>query len=354
MSHIELVLWAGLAIGLVFGACGQVTGFCLQRGLVQHWSDTGGHKLQAFALALAVALLGTQALAYLGMVDLGQSLYLMPRYSWLLLPLGGMMFGYGMGLANGCGARALVLLGSGNLRSLVVLLCLGISAYMTLTGVLGPVRMALAESTTLSPALLTVPAGWPRTLVVLIAATALLAFALRRSTVHEVADAGHAAAQTGRFTDLAGGLIIGLLVVAGWFVTGWLGNDDFEPLPVISLTFVAPVGDVIQYAMLATGMSLRFGIAVVAGVVVGSLLLALLRREYRLQGFDAPHQMLRYILGGSLMGAGGALALGCSIGQGLTGLSTLSFSSMISALAIFAGARMAWSHWHRNTLHGSA
>ena len=352
MSHIELVLWAGLAIGLVFGACGQVTGFCLQRGLVQRWSGAGGHKLQAFALALAVALLGTQALAYLGLVDLGKSLYLMPRYSWLLLPLGGLMFGYGMGLANGCGARALVLLGSGNLRSLVVLLCLGIAAYMTLTGVLGPLRMALAESTTLSPALLTVPAGWPRTLVILLAAAALLAFALRSPSADQAGEAEPARAH--RITDLTGGLIIGLLVVAGWFVTGWLGNDDFEPLPVISLTFVAPVGDVIQYAMLATGMSLRFGIAVVVGVVIGSLLLAMLRREYRLQGFEAPHQMLRYIVGGALMGAGGALALGCSIGQGLTGLSTLSFSSMVSAFAILAGARLAWLQLHRNNLHGVA
>jgi len=111
---------------------------------------------------------------------------------------------------------------------------------------------------------------------------------------------------------------------------------------VVSLTFVAPIGDLIQYAMLATGMSLRFGIAVVAGVVVGSFLTALLCRETRLQGFNTPQQMLRYIAGGALMGSGGALALGCSIGQGLTGLSTLSYSSLVSALAIVAGARLAW------------
>lgn len=337
MTHIELVLWAGLAIGLVFGACGQATGFCLQRGLVQRWSASGGHKLQAFALALAVALLGTQGLALMGLVDLSKSLYLMPSYSWLLLPVGGVLFGYGMGLANGCGARALVLLGSGNLRSLVVLLCLGIAAYMTLTGVLGPLRMALAAPTAVSPELLTVPAGWPRIAVTVAAAAALLAFALRNPD----------SAPAQRATDLAGGLVIGLLIVAGWFVTGWLGNDDFEPLPVISLTFVAPVGDVIQYAMLATGMSLRFGIAVVAGVVLGALLLSALRRQYRLQGFETPRQMLRYIAGGALMGAGGALALGCSIGQGLTGLSTLSFSSMISAVAILVGARLAWMQFHR-------
>lgn len=337
MTHIELVLWAGLIIGLLFGACGQATGFCLQRGLAQRWSGDNGCKLQAFSLALAVALLGTQGLALAGLVDLSKSLYLMPSYSWLLLPVGGVLFGYGMGLANGCGARALVLLGSGNLRSLVVLLCLGIAAYMTLTGVLGPLRMALATPTTISPEWLTVPAGWPRMALTVAATAALLAYALRKP----------AAAPAQRAADLAGGLVIGLLIVAGWFVTGWLGNDDFEPLPVISLTFVAPVGDVIQYAMLATGMSLRFGIAVVAGVVLGALLFSVLRGRFNLQGFETPRQMLRYIAGGALMGAGGALALGCSIGQGLTGLSTLSFSSMISAAAIVLGARLAWMQFHR-------
>ena len=336
MTHIELVLWLGLAIGLVFGASGQVSGFCLHRGLVQTWSRAGGYKLQAFAMALAVALLGTQAMAAMELVDLSKSLYLAPSYSWLLLAVGGLMFGYGMGLANGCGARALILLGSGNLRSLLVLLCLGIAAYMTLTGVLGPLRIAVSEFTTISPAVLAVPDGWLRLSITLIAAIVLLAFAIRRP----VGQANTSDATRG--TDLTGGFIIGLLVVAGWFVTGSLGNDDFDPLPVVSLTFVAPIGDMIQYAMLATGMSLRFGIAVVAGVILGALLTALFRREGRLQGFESPRQMLRYIAGGAFMGAGGALALGCSIGQGLTGLSTLSLGSMVSALSIVAGARLAW------------
>src|SRR5690606_25703855 len=138
MLHIELVLWAGLAIGLVFGVCGQISGFCLHRGLNEYWTSNQGYKLHAFAVALAVALVGTDVLASMGKFDLSQALYLMPSYSWVLVPLGGVMFGYGMSLARGCGARALVLLGQGNLRSLVVLLCLGIAAYMTLTGILAP------------------------------------------------------------------------------------------------------------------------------------------------------------------------------------------------------------------------
>lgn len=331
MSHVTVVLWLGLAIGLIFGACGQATGFCLHRGLKEYWSGENGFKLQAFALALAVAIIGTQGLEMLGLVELDKSLYRVSTYSWLLIPLGGLMFGYGMGLANGCGARALVLLGQGNLRSLVVLLCLGIAAYMTLSGLIAPLRVALANITSITPSSLTLPPGNARVVVTVVVAAALLWFALR---------SGHREGR--RANDLTGGAIVGMLVVAGWFVTGNLGNDDFEPLPVASLTFVAPIGDVIQYAMIATGMSLRFGITVVVGVIAGALLTALLRRKYRLEGFESPRHMLRYIAGGSLMGAGGALALGCSIGQGLTGLSTLTYSSMLASLAIVAGARLAW------------
>lgn len=330
MTHIELVLWAGVAIGLTFGACGQLTGFCLYRGLHERWSGQSGNKLAAFAAALAIALVGTQALDSAGVIGLGDSLYLMPTYSWLLMPLGGVLFGYGMAMANGCGARALVLLGRGNLRSLVVLLCLGVAAYMTLTGVLGPWRQTLVEATAISPALLTVPEGTTRLTVAGAAAALLGCFAARQ------------ARREGRYADIAGGAIMGLLVVAGWFATGWLGSDDFEPVPVVSLTFVAPIGDTLQYAMIATGMDLRFGIAVVAGVVVGAFAAALLRRSCRLEGFESPRQMLRYMGGGMLMGVGGALAFGCSIGQGLTGLSTLSFSSLLSATGIVVGARLRW------------
>src|SRR5690554_27114 len=215
MTHIELVNLAALAIGLLFGACGQVTGFCLQRGLKEYWSGSDGYKLHAFAMALAVALAGTQALAAAGLVDLGKSLYMMPTWSWLLMPLGGLMFGYGMSMANGCGARALVLLGQGNLRSLVVLLCLGIAAYMTLTGIVAPLRLWLAPLTTLTPGAVAIPDGWLRSAVAWTAAAALLAFALR----------GRASGR--RATDLISGVIVGLLIVAGWVATGWLGADDF-------------------------------------------------------------------------------------------------------------------------------
>lgn len=335
MTNIELVLWLGLVTGLAFGVCGQATGFCLHRGLQEYWNGTAGSKLGSFALALGIALLGSQALDAAGLVDLQQSLYRMPTYSWLLMPLGGVLFGYGMVLANGCGARALVLVGQGNLRSVVVLMCLGIAAYATLTGILAPWRQAVFDATAISPTHVTFREG---TRLPAALAISLLLFA--------VAIRGLKVARSLR--DLFGGLAIGLLVCAGWLITGYFGADDFEPVPVASLTFVAPIGDTIQYAMIATGMELRFGIAVVCGVVSGSLASALLRRQYCLQGFETPSQLLRYMTGGVLMGIGGALAFGCSIGQGLTGLSTLAFSSIFAAAGIVTGARLAWRRTQGN------
>ncbi|MCG6658209.1 YeeE/YedE family protein [Halomonas campisalis] len=330
MSHTELVVWSGLAIGLLFGATGQATGFCLTRGLVNAWRDADTRKLRGFALAMAVALLGSQALVALGVLSLGDALYLTPSPSWLAVPLGGVLFGYGMVLANGCGARSLVLLAGGNLRSFVVLVCLGLAAYMTLSGVLAPLRVWLEGITTLPlpardlPRLLGLPAWLPA----LVIGGALAGWAL----------AGSAFRASPR--DWLGGSIIGALVPAGWYVTGVVGFDDFEPVRLATLTFIAPIGETLQYLMLATGTRLGFGVSVVAGVVAGALITALARRDLRLRGFDGPQHMLRSMAGGTLMGIGGVMALGCSIGQGLSGFSTLSLATFAALAGILAGARL--------------
>lgn len=328
MNPTELVLWAGLALGLIFGCSNQVSGFCLYRGLSERWSGHSSAKLQAFALALAIALAGTHLIHSWGLVDMKQSIYLSPSFSWLLIPLGGIIFGYGMGLANGCGARALVLLAQGNLRSLLVLLCLGVAAYITLTGVLAPLRLYLHSLTTVTLPQSSLAEGTVRSVIIVIIVGVLGFFALKPSDKPRSA------------VDLIGGVIVGLLIVGGWLTTGWLGADPFEPAPLTSLSFVAPVGDTIQYAMLSTGLSLRFSTVVVLGVIVGAFLTALLRGRLQLEGFNSATQMARYSLGGILMGVGGVLALGCTIGQGLSGLSTLSYSSIIAIFSIVIGARL--------------
>lgn len=339
MTHTALVAWSGLLLGMAFGAIGNRTGFCLMRGLANAWHPEPGvrdtRKLRAFALAMAVALLGSQLLATTTL-SLNDALYRTISLSWLLVPLGGALFGYGMVMANGCGARSLVLLGTGNLRSFVVLVCLGIAAYMTLSGVLAPLRVWLEGLTSLTlpardlPGLLQqagITASLARWLPTLLLAGALLAWALS------------SAALRASPRDWLGGALIGVLIPAGWYATGVLGFDDFEPVRLATLTFIAPIGESLQYLMLSTGTRLGFGVTVVAGVFVGSLLTALVSRSFAWQGFPDHWRILRSMGGGTLMGIGGVMALGCSIGQGLSGFSTLALTSFVAIAGILAGAR---------------
>lgn len=338
MSPLALSLWTGFGIGIAFGVAVQRTGFCLNTALRGAFVTGDGRKLAAFFLAMAIAVSVTQLLEAFGYIDLSRSIYLSANSSWLTIPLGGVIFGYGMIAANACGARSLVLLGQGNLRSFVVLLCLGIAAYATLSGVIAPARLAAVGATAMSFAR---PPSIPHYLEPALGASATrLVPALSLAAVLALLAFRHAPFRKSP-RDITGGIAVGFLIAAGWFATGYLGADEFEPGPVASLTFIAPVGETIQYLMLATGTRLSFSIVVVAGVFLGGLLAALLTGTYTLQGFSEPRQMLRYMAGGAMMGVGGAMSLGCSIGQGLTGFSTLAFASFLAMAGIVAGSALA-------------
>jgi uncharacterized membrane protein YedE/YeeE len=333
----NIAVYSGLMIGLAYGAVGLLSGFCLLSSLRGWWASGDSRLIRTYALALGVAIAAVQLLAASGVVDPGKSIYLQPSFSAPLMLLGGVLFGYGMALANGCGSRALVLLGRGNLRSLVVVLVLGIAAQMTLKGLIAPTRVAVLQWTQIAPSVISLPAllakfGLSETIARMLAASAisgaLIIFAFT-----------HAPFLRSR-GQIAAGLAVGLLVTAGWFATGYLGADDFNPTPVTSLTFIAPVADTIQYAMLSTGLTLNFGITLVAGVVLGSFLTALATGRFHWEGYTSPRHMLRSIGGAALMGAGGAMAYGCSIGQGLTGLSTLALASFVAVAGILLGSAL--------------
>ncbi len=338
MTPVNAMIWGGFAVGILFGVASRWSGLCLLRGLRGAWYEGDGRPIRTFALALAVALLGSQLLYSAGIVDLSQSIYARTSFPPLLTFVGGALFGIGMVMANGCGARALVLLGGGNLRSLIVLICLAVGAYLTMTGLLAPLRVAAGQVLVLEVDAATVPALIERLGIGTGIATWLVV--------------GGAIAAIGWFTLsdastrrdprlLLGGAAVGCAVVAGWYVTGFLGADDFEPARVASASFIAPVGDSLLYLMLSTGKSINFGVALVAGVVVGSFLLAVAQGSLALQGFSTPQAMVRAMTGGLLMGIGGALAAGCSIGHGLSGLSTLALISIVASGGILAGAAFA-------------
>lgn len=334
MESSELVILAGLGIGLVYGAVGLLSGFCLMSSMRGWLAEGDGRLVRTYALAIAVAIAASQFLAGNGMVDLGKTIYLQPSFSAPVLFLGGLLFGYGMVLANGCGSRALVLLGRGNLRSFVVVIVLAIAAQMTLKGLIAPARIALVQASQSTVNVNSLPSllatlglteALSRAVAVAAMVVALIVFAFAHPGFRRSPG------------QIAAGIIVGLLVAGGWVVTGHLGADDFNPIPVTSLTFIAPIADSLQYAMLSTGLTLNFGIATVAGVLAGSLATALATRRFKLEGYSSPRHMLRSGSGAALMGIGGVMAFGCSIGQGLTGMSTLALGSLVALAGILLG-----------------
>lgn len=346
--------WGGFAIGGVFGFVVQQTNFCAMGSISDIMSFEDYRRFRSWLLAVAVAILGTQALVQAGVVDLGLSMYVGPSFNWLGNAVGGVLFGIGMVFAGGCTSRNLVRVGGGDLRALVVLVMVGITAYMTLGGILGPTRAWLEANTAIgldgsqSAAALLARAGvgaeaslnW---VVGGVLAAALIAYCFangdfRSSPRHVI-----------------GGLGVGLCVVAGWALTG-LGYDEFADLPRApqSLSYVRPSGDTLEYLERFTADRVPgFGVATVLGALAGSLLAALVSRKFKLIGFADSGDTVRNLAGGALMGIGGITALGCTVGQSITGVSTLAIGSLLTFVAIVAGGVIGMKWMERILLAGA-
>jgi uncharacterized membrane protein YedE/YeeE len=316
--------------------------------------------MRMWLLAIVVAILGTNLLSLLGYVDLSKSIYSTERFTWLSYLLGGLLFGVGMTLGSGCGTRNLVRLGGGNLKSVVVLTFLALSAYMTMKGVLAVPRAALLDTIairldrgqglhTLIARLVDADGPKMQWAVMLLIAAGLLIFIFK--------DAQFRASRE----LILGGVVIGAIIVAGWYVTGyvghlaedpqtleeaWLGTNTRRPE---SFSYVGPLGYGLELLLLWTDKSLKvtFGIAIVAGLMVGSLVYALATRNFRVESFASAADLRNHIVGGVLMGFGGVTAMGCTVGQGLTGVSTLAIGSFLALAAIIAGsaATMRFLYW---------
>jgi uncharacterized membrane protein YedE/YeeE len=331
-------------IGITFGAVVNKTNFCTM-GAVSDWVNMGNKdRLRSWFLAIGVAVLVTQFLQFKGILDLGQTMYLSSNLGWLGHLLGGFLFGTGMTLASGCGQRTLVRVGGGNLKSLVVMIFLGLTAYMTMRGLLALVRVNAVEVTNINLAASDITNQGIGTLIASvlgmessIMVSRIVAIILGGGLV-VYAFLGEGFRRS--FDNIFAGIMIGLIIPAGWYVTGVIGFDDFDPVRTESFTFVAPTGEGLMYLLTFTGSTINFGISAVAGVILGSFIYALATGKFRLETFTDKSDMIRHINGGLLMGFGGVLALGCTIGQGLTGMSTLALGSLISLVSIVFGSAL--------------
>ncbi len=347
------VLGGSFALAFVFGAVGNKTNFCTM-GAVSDWvnmGDTG--RMRMWLLAMAVAILGANGLHLAGAIDLSKSLYQTPNFTWLSYLVGGFLFGIGMTLGSGCGSKTLIRIGGGNLKSIVVFMVIGITAYMTLKGLFGAFRVGVLEKATLVlpggqdlPTLLVGPLGVSKPTLVLVLSL-VIAIVL-------IGTAFSSREFRSNFDNVLGGAIIGLVVVGAWYVSGHIGHLEEDPNTLQeafvgtnsgrmeSFSFVAPLAYVLEYLMLWTDTSrvLTFGIVSTFGVVAGSAVYALASRTFRWEGFRDAEDTATHLVGATLMGFGGVTALGCTIGQGISGISTLALGSILTFVAIVAGSAL--------------
>jgi len=344
------VLWAGLALGAFFGAVAQRTHFCTMGAVADIVNMGDWARMSMWLVAIATGMLGFNALVGAGLVQARHSIYASAEWLPLSHAAGGALFGFGMVLASGCGSKTLVRIGGGSLKALVVFAVLALAAYATMRGVFAVARVSTVDAMVVPlpagqdlPSLLA-RAGWgpARMLAPALAVALALAVAVFVARRPE-----------GRRLDTwLGGFGIGAAVVGGWWVTGHLGHLTEHPVTLEetfagtqggrmeSLTFVAPMAYTVDWLILFSDKSkvLTFGIVTTVGVVLGSAAVALAQRTFRWEGFASTEDTANHLVGAVLMGIGGVTALGCTVGQGLTGLSTLALGSFVAFGGIVAGA----------------
>ncbi|MFM7531443.1 MAG: YeeE/YedE family protein [Rubrivivax sp.] len=353
------VLWAAFALAVVFGAIAQRTHFCTMGAVADIVNMGDWSRMRMWALAIGVATIGFNAMVFLGWVEAGKSIYAPARLVWLSNLAGGLLFGFGMVLASGCGSKTLVRIGGGSLKALVVFCVLGISAYMTMRGLLGVWRVATVDAVALTlpvnqdlPSLaahaLGAPKGTLALVLGLVVGGGFVAWALMR--------------REGRSADvLPGGLGSGAVIAGVWWVSGRLGHLAEHPQTLEeaflatnsgrmeSLTFVAPMAYTLDWLMLFSDKSKVLTLAIVStvGVILGSALVAGATRSFRWEGFGGTEDTANHLVGAVLMGAGGVTAMGCTVGQGLSGVSTLALGSFIALGGIIAGGVLGlrWQMW---------
>jgi hypothetical protein len=360
--YSQSLLWA-FGLSLIFGAVANKANFCTM-GAVSDWINIGDlNRMRSWLLAIATAITGIGLLEYTGSIDLSLITsndtsappYRSANFIWLRHLVGGLMFGVGMTLASGCGNKTLVRLGEGNMKSLVVLAIMGISAwwmlfssfdYLAFLQWMLPVSVDFSTWDIPSQDIAAVVFGLSGVefsamhglIIALLVALPLLSWILKSQDFRN------------NLELVSAGLVIGSLIIIAWYITAGsqglavLDELDFmDERPFFagaqSLSFIGPSGHVAQYIKEGfASVYLTFGVATVTGVVVGSFLYTVIFRKVRIEWFISWNDFLMHAIGGVLMGIGGVLAMGCTIGQGISGVSTLALGSILTIVSIIAGS----------------
>ncbi|NNE86649.1 MAG: YeeE/YedE family protein [Silicimonas sp.] len=323
----------GLVGGLMLGFAARIGRFCTLGAIEDLLYSSDDRRIRMWGLAIGTAIIGTHFALGSGLLGASDTAYLDQVWNPVATIIGGLLFGYGMALSGNCGYGALARLGGGDLRSFLIVIVMGLSAYFVMSGPLANTRVALfpVETDALAPQGISqlldglginyVVSGLVIGGLILVASAA--GKDMRRSPGH-----------------IFWGVVVGLAVTLGWVGTAWIAANGFAAEAVETHTFAAPIGDTILYAMTASGTALSFSVGSVVGVVLGACLGSYSKGHFRWEACEDPRELKRQLLGAAMMGVGAVLAVGCSVGQGISAFSLLAFSAPVATLAIFLGAAL--------------
>ncbi|WP_264210045.1 YeeE/YedE family protein [Leisingera thetidis] len=333
LTEHQLAACFGLFGGVLLGLAARLGRFCTLGAIEDLLYGGSSLRMRMWGVAIGVAVTASFALTGMGLVDAGQSVYLSVRWMPAASILGGLMFGYGMALSGNCGYGAIARLGGGDLRSFVIVLVMGVSTYVVLAGPLAPMRnlfFAQQEVTTgIPPGLAHYAAarsGLPLSAIGVTAGVLILLASLTHAEIR------------GDKQALVWSAVVGLAITSGWAGTTYLSANGFEALPVVSHSFSAPLGETILWTMTGSLRPLSFAVGSIAGVWTGAFIGSLIKGHFRWEACEDPRELRRQIIGAAIMGAGAVIAMGCTVGQGLSAFSLLAVSAPVTMLAIFAGA----------------
>jgi uncharacterized membrane protein YedE/YeeE len=334
MENLPFGVWAalaGLVAGVVLGLSARLGDFCTLGALESALYGDDQRRLRLWGVVLAVAIFGTYLGSSLGFIDISGSIYHQIAWDPAASIFGGLLFGYGMAMAGNCGFGALVRFGGGDLRSLVVVVVMGVFAFVALSGPLAPLRIALfAQTDATGPQGIANAVqgltGLPPLLTAGAIALGLLAWALAHQGLRRSP------------RQLAWGVAAGLAVVWSFMATSWLASASFGEVQVEGLSFTAPLGRTLIWLMTSTAGGVSFSVGTVCGVLVGAFAGSLWRGLFRWEACEDPRELGRQVSGAAMMGVGGVVALGCSVGQGVSGFATLAWSGPVTLAAIGLGA----------------